>query len=40
VKKRTILLSRPQLVSDDLTLRKFIETCLAENDRRMQMFDP
>ena len=29
-----------QLVGDDLTLRKFIETCVAESDRRMQVFDP
>jgi hypothetical protein len=29
-----------QLVSEDLTLRKFIETCVSENDRRMARFDP
>jgi hypothetical protein len=29
-----------QLVDDDLTLRKFIETCVPENERRMQVFDP
>ncbi len=28
-----------QLVGDDLTLRKFIETCVTENDRRMMEFD-
>jgi hypothetical protein len=26
--------------SNDLTLRKFIETCVVENERRMQVFDP
>jgi hypothetical protein len=26
--------------SNDLTLRKFIETCVEENERRMQVFDP
>jgi hypothetical protein len=29
-----------QLVGEDLTLRKFIETCVIENDRRMMAFDP
>lgn len=29
-----------QIVGEDLTLRKFIETCVSENDRRMSQFDP
>lgn len=29
-----------QLCGDDITLRKFVETCLNENERRMAIFDP
>lgn len=35
-----VIQARALLVGDDLTLRKFIETCVAENERRMQGFDP
>jgi hypothetical protein len=35
-----IIQAPAQLVGDDLTLRKFIQTCVAENDRRMLVFDP
>jgi hypothetical protein len=35
-----IIQAPAQLVGDDLTLRKFIETCVAGNERGMQMFDP
>jgi hypothetical protein len=36
----TELIATKRIRRDDLTLRKFVETCVAENDHRMQVFDP
>jgi len=35
-----VIQAHAQLCGDDLSLRKFLEICLAENDRRMAEFDP
>ncbi len=35
-----VIQAKDQLCGDDITLRKFVETCLSENERRMAGFDP